>query len=252
MTTRERCMNILHYKNVDRMPALHFGYWPELLGEWAEQGHISKELAVAARRDGSEGDRELDKLVGWDCNWFTTVGTRNRLLPSFEKKVLEVLPDGSHRVVTPNGVIEKIKPGIVSIPSEDDYLLKDREAFETLFKPKMQFSPKRVDFDFFKRFNETRNQEIPIGLHIGSVMGQIRDITTVMGMWKAKRRDSIWLPASRDTLTSIIPKRRPSIRSRRSLISATIISAISLSNISAFPLPLCATRCALTRQSSPL
>jgi len=182
MNTRERCMNVLHYKDVDRLPALHFGYWPELLDEWAEQGHISKELAVAAKRDGSDGDRELDKLVGWDCNWFTTVGTRNRLLPAFEKKVLEVLPDGSHRVVTPNGVIEKIKPGIVSIPSEDDYLLKDREAFETLFKPKMQFSPKRVDLDFFKRFNETRNQEIPIGLHIGSVMGQIRDITTVMGM----------------------------------------------------------------------
>ena len=37
MTNRERAMNILHFKQADRMPAVHFGYWPELLQEWAEQ-----------------------------------------------------------------------------------------------------------------------------------------------------------------------------------------------------------------------
>ncbi|MBO5294292.1 MAG: hypothetical protein J6B71_03495 [Clostridia bacterium] len=182
MTTRERCMNILHYKNVDRMPAVHFGYWNEVLVEWAEQGHISQELAEAARGDGSVGQRKLDKIIGWDCNWYTTVAPKNGLLPAFGREVLEVLPDGSQRVLSRRGVIEKIKPGVVSIPSEDDYLLKDRDAFERLFKPKMQFSPERVDVEFFKKFNETRNQEIPIGLCLGSVMGQIRDITTVKGM----------------------------------------------------------------------
>ena len=175
-------MNILHYESVDRMPAVHFGYWDELLEEWAQRGHISNEMAISARADGSPAQRELDKIIGWDCNWYTTVSPQNNLKPSFEKKVLEVLPDGTQRVLTPKGVIEKIKPGIVSIPSEDDYLLKDREAFETLFKPKMQFSPDRVDIEFFKKFNETRDNEIPVGLSIGSVMGEIRDITTVMGM----------------------------------------------------------------------
>lgn len=48
------------------------------------------------------------------------------------------------------GLIERIKPGITSIPSEDDYLLKDRVAFEELYLPKMQYTPDRVDFDFFK------------------------------------------------------------------------------------------------------
>ena len=182
MNTRQRCMNILHYKSVDRMPAVHFGYWDELLEEWAQQGHIPKEMALTARADGSPGQRELDKIIGWDCNWFTTVSPQNGLKPSFETKVLEVLPDGTQRVLTPKGVIERIKPGIVSIPSEDDYLLKDREAFETLFKPKMLFSPDRVDLEFFKKFNEIRDNEIPVGLSLGSVMGEIRDITTVMGM----------------------------------------------------------------------
>lgn len=182
MTNRERAMNILHFKEVDRLPAVHFGYWAELLDEWADQGHISRELAKAARGDGSQGQRELDRILGWDFNWNSCRGSSNSLNPPFERKVLETLPDGTQRIQTPNGTIERIKPGVVSIPSEDDYLLKDREAFETLFKPKMQYSPERVPLDYYKSFNETRPMDIPIGLHLGSVMGQIRDITTVVGM----------------------------------------------------------------------
>lgn len=182
MTTRERCLNILHHKDVDRLPAVHFGYWAELLEEWAEQGHITGEMARAARGDSSPAQRELDKIIGWDCNWQNIKGANMGLFPTFENKVLEVLPDGSRRVQTGKGVIERIKPGVVSIPSEDDYLLKDREAFETLFKPKMEFSPERINFDYFKSFNETRDMTVPIGLNLGSVMGQIRDIATVAGM----------------------------------------------------------------------
>ena len=58
-------MNLLHFKPVDRVPAVHFGYWPELLTEWAEQGKIPAELAVG-NYDGSPKDMELDKLIGWD------------------------------------------------------------------------------------------------------------------------------------------------------------------------------------------
>lgn len=181
MTNRERAMNILHYKDADRLPAVHFGYWGELLVEWAEQGKISKELAEN-NWDGNEKDKILDKLIGWDFNWSCTAGANNGLYPRFEEKELEVLPDGSRRVLNSVGVIERIKPGITSIPSEDDYILKDREAFETLYKPKMQYSPERVNFEYFKTFNETRDQSRPIGLNLGSVLGSIRDMTSVVGM----------------------------------------------------------------------
>ena len=181
MTNRERAMNILHFKAADRLPAVHFGYWRELLSEWAEQGKISPELAARVR-DGNAADRELDAIIGWDFNWATTRGCKNGLFPPFEHKVLCELPDGTRRVQTAKGVIERIKPGIVSIPSEDDYLLKDREAFEELFLPKMQYTPERIDFKYYESFNETRPQDVPVGLSLGSVLGSIRDITTVMGM----------------------------------------------------------------------
>ena len=181
MTNRERAMNILHYKPVDRLPAVHFGYWNELLTEWAEQGVIPKDLAVN-NWDGSDKERELDKLIGWDFNWYRTIKGKNELLPSFEYKVLEELPDGSRRVQMPSGLIERVKPGVSSIASEDDYILKDRKAFEELYKPKMQFAAERINTEFFKHFNETRPDDVPVGLHLGSVLGEIRDMVSVVGM----------------------------------------------------------------------
>ena len=181
MTNRERAMNILHYKPVDRFPAVHFGYWGELLEEWAQQGKIPRELAED-NYDGSEKDRELDRLIGWDFNWSRTFGPANGLFPRFEEKVLEVLPDGTRRVQNGEGLIERVKPGVTSIPSEDDYILKDREVFETLYKPKMQYAPQRVDLEFFKHFNETRLQDVPVGLRVGSVLGDIRNMVSVVGM----------------------------------------------------------------------
>ena len=181
MTNLERAMNILHYKPVDRLPAVHFNYWPELLTEWAEQGKIPAELAQGCH-DGSAKEAELDRIIGWDFNWNHVVGTNNGLYPGFETKVLETLPDGSRRVQNHNGLIEKIKPGITSIPSEDDYLLKDREAFETLYRPKMQFTPERVNIEAFRHFNEHRPQDVPVGFHVGSVLGSVRDMVSVVGM----------------------------------------------------------------------
>ncbi|MBO4326811.1 MAG: hypothetical protein J5950_06040 [Clostridia bacterium] len=181
MTNRERTYNLLHFKPVDRMPAVHFGYWPELLTEWADQGKIPRELA-AGNHDGSEKERILDKIIGWDLNYYRVVGAASTLFPAFEAKVIEELPDGTKRVQNGFGVIERVKPGITSIPSEDDYLLKDREAFEKEYKPRMQFKPERVNLEFFRHFNEKRDPDLPYGLFLGSVLGDIRNICTVKGM----------------------------------------------------------------------
>ena len=74
MTNRERAMNILHYQPADRFPAVHFGYWSELLEEWAGQGKISKELAESVA-DGNEADKELDRIIGWDFDWCRTASS---------------------------------------------------------------------------------------------------------------------------------------------------------------------------------
>lgn len=183
MTNRERAMNILHYRPADRMPAVHFGYWHELVLEWAGQGKIPLELAQKWK-DSNTYDQQLDKIIGWDFNWAHTTGASRGLFPAFTREVIETLPDGTQRVRNGHGVIEKIRPGVVSIPAEDDYLLKDREAFETLYRPKMQYTPERVKYDYFRSFNENvyNKSDTPIGISLGSVMGDIRNMTSVIGM----------------------------------------------------------------------
>ncbi len=184
MTNRERCLNLLRFKPVDRLPAVHFGYWRELLDEWAAQGKIPKGVLENGWRDGGPADRELDRLIGWDGNWASTWGCRNGLYPAFKRKVLETLPDGTQRVQNGDGLIERIHPGVVSIPEEDDYLLKDRKAFEELYLPKLQFTPDRVDLDFYRRFNEDvySKLDVPVGISLGSVLGTVRNWCSVVGM----------------------------------------------------------------------
>ena len=181
MTNRERALNILHYKPVDRLPAVHFGYWGDLLKEWVEQGHIPADI-LEGHNDSNPKDEELDRIIGWDFNWQRMAGYRGGLMPSFEVKVLEEFPDGSQRIQNGAGLIERIKPGTTTIPSEEDYLLKDRTVFEELYLPKMQFSPERINFDYYNNFNDTRPNDVPIGLHLGSIMGDIRNLLSVVGM----------------------------------------------------------------------
>ncbi len=183
MNNRERVKQILHYGKADRMPAVHFGYWEELLEEWAEQGHIPKDLSVGCW-DGTEKDKELDKIIGWDFNWNTVrCGANFGLNPRFEHKVIEELPDGFLRVQNPEGLIERVKPGARSIPAEDDYQLKDRESYEKLYLPKLQWSEDRVDRKALERMKEEdATRELPLGLHLGSVFGDIRNMLSVVGM----------------------------------------------------------------------
>lgn len=181
VTNRERAMNLLHFKPADRLPAVHFGYWRELLAEWVGQGKIPAHI-LEGYYDGSPTDRELDKLIGWDFNWYHCVSASNSLFPHFASEVLEVLPDGSRKVRNPWGVTEFVKPGVTSIPSECDYFLKDRAVFEEYYLPKMKYYPERFNKAFFERFNETREQDVPIGLMLGSLIGDIRNMTSVLGM----------------------------------------------------------------------
>lgn len=180
MTNRERVKNIFHYGKVDRMPAVHFGYWAELLEEWAEQGKIPKDL-LDGNYDGSEKEKELDKIIGWDFNWYTTVSSNTGLCPWFETKVIETLPDGFIRRQNREGLIERLREGANSIPAEDDYQLKDRDAYEKLYKEKMLYKPERIYKDYFENL-KGKERENPLGLHLGSVFGDIRNMLSVIGM----------------------------------------------------------------------
>ena len=55
MNNRERARAILNYESYDRIPIVHFGYWNELLGKWAAEGHVSEDEALG----WADGDEQV-------------------------------------------------------------------------------------------------------------------------------------------------------------------------------------------------
>jgi hypothetical protein len=181
MNNRERSMAILNYKDYDRLPVVHFGYWNETLDKWAKEGHITEEEA-RGWFDGSDVDKAIAKKIGFDFNWYSAFHTRSSLYPAFESKVVEVLPDGFKKLLDNNGVIVLQKDGAGSIPAEVDHLLKDRESWEEYYLPKLQFSKDRINFKVLEALKNDENRDQPYGLHCGSLFGEIRNWAGVTGI----------------------------------------------------------------------
>lgn len=179
MNNRERTHAILHYEKYDRMPVVHFGYWDELLEKWYREGHISKEERTGYG-DGNDIDRQLSGRLGFDFCYNPQVGAAAALFPSFPYQVLERFPDGSYIYQSGNGMIEKGKEGVVSIPMTVDTLLKDRNAWEHEYLPRLQWTPERVNADWIRKIAAEQDQyDTPLGLHVGSYYGTVRDLLGV-------------------------------------------------------------------------
>ena len=182
MNHRERVRAVLHDQAYDRLPLVSFGYWPETLDKWAAQGHIEKEDADGYRleEDNGPADRRVMASLGFDFNWCSTVGGNNYLMPLFAEETLETKPDGSRVIRNVEGLIEKVNDHIISIPAFVGTSLTGREAWETLYLPKLTYSEKRVDEALFRKLaQESDKREMPLGLYVGSLYGRIRNMLGV-------------------------------------------------------------------------
>jgi uroporphyrinogen decarboxylase len=191
VNNKTRILSVLRYQGYDRIPVVHFGFWPETLQKWGAEGHISAEDANNWR-DGNPTDAIIGQKLGFDCNYYSCFHPRVGLYPGFEPRILKTLPDGSTHVLNNDGVVVLQMPGAGGIPSEIEHLFKGRKEWEEHYKHRLQFTSDRV-FKANVRVNETMigfddggleflksgNREDFYGLHCGSLFGQIRDFIGV-------------------------------------------------------------------------
>jgi uroporphyrinogen decarboxylase len=182
MNNRQRALAILNYQPYDRLPVVHFGFWDETLELWAQQGHITFEEAQGWG-DGNTFDEAIAAKLGFDFNWYHTFGGHYDLLPFFEPKVLEVMEDGTRKVFSRDGVIVLEKDDATGIPTEIDHTFKGRKEWEEEYKPRLQWSQDRVNFDS-QLLEHIRKGEwdTPLGLMCGSLYGRIRDWTGMINL----------------------------------------------------------------------
>jgi len=179
MTHRENALAVLRYEHYERMPLVSFGYWGETLDKWAAQGHITPEEARDYWRTGDNGwgDRQIMAKLGFDFNWNSCIGSHVLLDPPFPEETLETRPDGSHIVRDSQGLICLVKPGVTSIPAMVGTTLTDRSVWEQEYLPRLKMHMDRVPIDAARGLREDR--EVPVGLHLGSLIGNMRNLLGV-------------------------------------------------------------------------
>jgi len=213
MNNRERAMAILNYEDYDRMPVVHFGYWPETLIKWAREGHLDEEQA-RMWGDGNSIDAEIAEKLGFDFGWYNCLHPETRLLPPFEEKLIEELPDGGRAVLDGEGVVILRKPGVVSIPTEIDHLLKDRASWEEHYLPRLQYSEERVNHTLVNvdggglttvgrggsDYLREGQWDCPYGLECGSLYGVIRNWWGLVGLSYLQADDPLLFDEVIDTV----------------------------------------------------
>ncbi len=183
MNNRERILNILHYRPVDHVPVVFFGFWGETIQKWGQEGALPKDMADGYGQWGRPGgptDKAVFDRIGIDFDWGAKFGYDTTLRPHFEEKVLRTEPDGSVVKQDGQGLIVRTKPGIVSIPSNVGTILTDRKVWESEYLPRLTYSPDRIDW---KRLESLKRQadsfDVPFGTNTGSLYGKIRDMIGV-------------------------------------------------------------------------
>ena len=182
MTNRERVRAILHYEKYDRMPVVAFGYWDETLDKWYSEGYITRDECEGYHKygDNSAADASIMKKLGFDFNWNACFGGSSFMNPVFDEEVLETKSDGSIIKRDSMGLKVLIKPGIVSIPAEIGTSMSGREAWEEMYKHRFQYREDRVNQAAIDRLvKEDATRELPLGLHCGSLYGNIRNMMGV-------------------------------------------------------------------------
>ncbi|MBI9104203.1 MAG: hypothetical protein JEY99_17430 [Spirochaetales bacterium] len=195
MTQLENALAILNYENYESLPIVHFGFWPETLLKWAEEGHISFEDA-RNWSDCSDADIRIGKKLGFDFNWGQTFGPHYRLDPPFEEKILEEDENGNMKVLNEDGVIVMKKRNVVSIPTEVDHFFKGRKEWEEEFRVKLDYSETRylnalvpagnrtlsLEDGGWDYLRNTEERERPLGLFAGSLIGFLRDFIGIVNL----------------------------------------------------------------------
>lgn len=185
MNHRQRVNAILHYENYDRMPVVSFGYWNETLDKWADEGHVTREEArgYAQKGDSSPADRSVMDRLGFDFNWSGGAGGNNYLFPRFTPEILETKPNGARVVRNDEGLLVLEHPGVVSIPSEIGTSMTGREAWEEMYKPRLQYSKERVNPGWMEQLKQQNDaRDLPLALSAGSLYGNIRNMLGVEGI----------------------------------------------------------------------
>lgn len=196
MTDRDRFLATMRYQPRDRAPICDFGFWPETIEAWYEQGLPA---TVTYRNYQS---RNTDQYFGMDRYAGYMTGSPD-LCPKFETKVIEDRDD--HELAQQaDGVIVLRKKTMGSIPEHHGHLLTDRQSWEKHYKWRLNpDTPDRypADWDAALRVWNDPHYPVPRVFWGGSFYGWIRDWMGMENVSYLVYDDPVLLEEMVETLT---------------------------------------------------
>ncbi len=170
MTDRERFVNQMHYRPVDRCFNMEFGYWDENFKEW--------DIFV---ENGIQNNAEADLFFQFDT--IQAIGGNIWLNPRFEERVVE--DRGAVKlIINSEGLLAEVpKDGHDSIPhylkssivTPEDWKRCKEERF------RRDDPARKVDIVALKK-KHPADRNYPLGVDCGSMIGKIRDLLTFEGL----------------------------------------------------------------------
>ena len=165
MTHKERWLNTYHYKPVDHVTDMEFGYWAETLVRWHDEG-----LPAEITHDGL-----ADQYFGFAPT--AGVPVHLGIIPGFEYKVLEEHED--HRIIQDgDGAICMVRTdGGSTIPKYLEFPIKDWDSWKSFKERFNADDPARVVADWDKHVEYLNNVDVPVIIGLGSLFGTFRNWT---------------------------------------------------------------------------
>jgi uroporphyrinogen decarboxylase len=133
----ERIGRILERKPADRI-GLFEHFWDDTQTVWTKQGHIKP-------GENLNDHFALDMQLCWPFNMVGDLDFKTVIVDETEETIL--LRDG-------NGALLRRHKLHDSTPEHVDFLVKEREHWEELIKPKLSPDPRRIDFKAYRTAKE--------------------------------------------------------------------------------------------------
>lgn len=175
MTPRERFLTILDLKQADRIPIFDFGYWPETIKAWKEQG-LPKELETYEQVEAYfAGDRgfELNMVNRWGPS--EPEGAIWGVFPPFRQEILEETEDTI--LYGGEGGKELVHKKSGSLSHMVEYPIQNLKDFETKIAPRMVGSdPNRLYPGFREKVNGLREAGEPVGIWLDGFLEYPREL----------------------------------------------------------------------------
>jgi len=166
MTDRERFLNIMEFKSVDRYPNYELGVWGQAIDRWYSEG-LPRDVCYWNWFEG-------EPYFGIDKRGFIPV--KAGMIPGFDEETIEeteryiVFRDsiGRLRKAMKEGTVRGTRP---SMDQYLDFPVKDKKSFEDLKKGYNPYSPVRYPMWWDELAKLWRDRDYPLCLFVNGQIG---------------------------------------------------------------------------------